>query len=68
MAYLIIDDGHPESDEYSNNYIYFDEADPQGFQKAFQRFKSQKKSYENNCCKDHLCKLEASAEHYCATC
>ncbi len=23
MAYLFIDDGHPESEDYENNYIYF---------------------------------------------
>ena len=27
MGYLFIDDGYPESDEYSNNYLYFNGKD-----------------------------------------
>jgi len=33
MAYFYIDDGYPESDEYGNNYIYFNAQDPGSFQK-----------------------------------
>lgn len=33
MAYLYIDDGHPESEDYENNYIYFNGSDPDCVQK-----------------------------------
>ena len=29
MAYLYINDGAPESEDYNNNYFYFDESEPQ---------------------------------------
>jgi len=33
MAYLYIDDGDAESEDYSNNYVYFNGQDPAGIQK-----------------------------------
>jgi len=33
MAYFYIDDGFPESEDYENNYIYFDANDPECLQK-----------------------------------
>lgn len=33
MAYLYIDDGYPESQDYENNYIYFDAKDPECVQR-----------------------------------
>ena len=33
MAYFYIDDGFPESEEYENNYIYFNAEDPECLQK-----------------------------------
>jgi hypothetical protein len=29
MAFIFLDDGGPEADEYANNYVYFDPTDPQ---------------------------------------
>lgn len=29
MAYYFLDDGAPEADEYSSNFIYFDESKPE---------------------------------------
>ena len=34
MAFLILDDGYPDSEEYQNNHIYFDEKNPQSFRRA----------------------------------
>ncbi len=36
MAYFYIDDGYPESEDYENNYIYFDANDPECLQKMIQ--------------------------------
>jgi len=33
MAYFYIDDGYPESEDYENNYIYFNAQDPECLQK-----------------------------------
>lgn len=33
MAYFYIDDGFPQSEEYENNYIYFNAEDPECLQK-----------------------------------
>ena len=33
MAYFYIDDGNPESEDYENNYIYFNAEDPKCLQK-----------------------------------
>lgn len=53
MAYIIIDDRSPESDEYSNNYIYFDEKKPGALQKVMQLYnrkdKAEKPAYEILC-------------------
>ena len=43
MAYLIIDDENPESDDYENNYIYFDENDPDSLSKALELLRKNKK-------------------------
>ena len=34
MAHLFIDDGSPEAMEYNNNYIYFDENDPESLRQV----------------------------------
>jgi hypothetical protein len=69
MAYLIIDDGSPESEEYGNNSIYFDEQDPEGLQKALQKYKSLKKGNKRAGCKDYRCRLAATgAKQYCHYC
>ena len=44
MAYIIIDDRSPESDEYSNNYIYFDEKKPGTLQKMMQLYRRKEKA------------------------
>jgi hypothetical protein len=36
MAYLYLDDGYPESEDYANNYIYFNASDPECLQKMIQ--------------------------------
>ncbi|MCI0496624.1 hypothetical protein L0Z72_16600 [candidate division KSB1 bacterium] len=36
MAYFYIDDGFPESEDYENNYIYFNAEDPECLQKMIQ--------------------------------
>lgn len=33
MAYVYLDDGYPESEDYENNYIYFNAEDPKCIQK-----------------------------------
>ena len=33
MAYFYIDDGYPESEDYENNYFYFNAEDPECLQK-----------------------------------
>jgi hypothetical protein len=33
MAHLYIDDGHAESEDYENNYVYFNAQDPQCIEK-----------------------------------
>jgi len=38
MAYLFIDDGCPESTEYDNNYIYFNENESGILQRIFELF------------------------------
>jgi hypothetical protein len=34
MAHLYIDDGHFESDDYENNYVYFDDREPGSIEKT----------------------------------
>lgn len=36
MAYFYIDDGYPESEDYENNYIYFNANDPECLQKMIE--------------------------------
>ncbi|MBN1893743.1 hypothetical protein JW906_04585 [bacterium] len=33
MAYLYIDDGHFESEDYENNYVYFNDREPGSIEK-----------------------------------
>lgn len=44
MAYLFLDDGFPEAAEYANNYIYFDENDPNWLQRVIKLVKQSRKN------------------------
>ena len=35
MPYIFVDDGYPEADEYANNYVWYDEKDPESLQRAW---------------------------------
>ena len=48
MAYLYVDDGCPEGDDYASNYIYFDENNPQSLQRALQIAGSRKANLTNS--------------------
>ncbi|MBN1997676.1 hypothetical protein JW935_09000 [candidate division KSB1 bacterium] len=41
MAYIILDDGGPYPEEYSSNYIYFDEKNPLDMDRALKILKQQ---------------------------
>lgn len=34
MAYFFFDDGAPDAEDYTSNYIYFDENNPEWYQKV----------------------------------
>jgi hypothetical protein len=36
MAYIFVDDGAPEAEEYDNNYVWFDERDPDDLHRALE--------------------------------
>ena len=42
MAYLYFDDDSPFAEEFENNYIYFNEKDPEAYRKAVKMLKNQK--------------------------
>ncbi len=42
MAYLYFDDDSPFAEEFENNYIYFDEKDPEAFRLAIRILKNPK--------------------------
>jgi hypothetical protein len=35
MPYIFVDDGYPEADEYVNNYVWYDEDDPESLKRAW---------------------------------
>ena len=42
MAYLYFDDDSPFAEEFENNYIYFDEKDPEAYRLAVRILKNPK--------------------------
>lgn len=34
MAYVFVDDGYPDSEEYASNYVWYDPKDPQPLRAA----------------------------------
>lgn len=47
MAYLYFEDDNPFPEEYANNYIYFNEKDPEAFRQAVKILKNQKRRKYN---------------------
>jgi transposase len=50
MAYVFIDDGYPEAEEYETNYIEFDATDPRKIRAIINQVRDYLKNRKNNRC------------------
>jgi signal recognition particle subunit SEC65 len=48
MAYVFIDDGYPEADEYETNYVEFDASDPKKIRLIIQQVKKYLKQHKRD--------------------
>ena len=51
MPYLFITDGYPEAEEFADNYIWYDAADPKSYQAARALVKEREECITSSCAK-----------------